>query len=56
MSKNAKHSKPQEDTQDMLIRVMTIARLLVGDKSKRNKQTDTKPDEPKTQKQESVVE
>ena len=38
MSKHTKSNTPNENTQDMLIRVMTIARLLMSDKPKQNKQ------------------
>jgi hypothetical protein len=53
MSSNAKTVKSEDNTQDMLIRVMTVARLLTQDTSKKKQQSDAKSNE-KKHKQENL--
>jgi histone H3/H4 len=47
MSSSAKTVKSEDNTQDMLIRVMTVARLLTQGVSKKKQQSDAKSNEKK---------
>ena len=51
MSSNAKTVKSEDNTQDMLIRVMTVARLLTQSNSKKKHQSDAKSNEKKHSKE-----